>query len=186
MSFQAFIEHLSKESRFDRIRLQKIYEEHILSKKEGRISQYEKKFQAEWDDWAKEKGIEDISDFFLNRGEKLLRGWLQSFFPFYTGNQRLILVLKKGGTPEDFIITVFYRFTQEELDSVDISLSNNRISLTRQSALTRVFLESFLAMRPTISNIVGYKYSLMVEESRFLKKADGRILFLEIVARPHE
>ena len=186
MSFQAFIEQLSKDSRFDRKRLQKIYEDHIFSKKEARLSRYENTFQAEWDDWAKEKGTVDISEFFLKRGEKLLRGWLSNFFPFYTSNKRLILGIKKGGTYEDFIIDVFYRFSQEELESVDLSLSNNRIDLTRRSALTRIILESLLAMRPIISKIVGYKYSLMIEESKFLKKANGRILFLEIVARSQE
>ena len=186
MSFQAFIEQLSRETKFDRNRLQKIYEQHIFSMKDEKLVRYESDFKAEWDDWAKGNGKVDVSEFFFKRGKKLLRGWLSNFFPFYTSNKRLIISIKKGGTYEDFVISVFYRFSPEELMSVDLSLMNNNIEMTRRSALTRIILEALLAMRPIISKVVGYKYSLMIEESKFLKKENGRILFLEIVARPQE
>ncbi len=183
--FKDFIEQLSKESRFDRKALQQIYEKKIFAQGGTKYTQYERIFKEEWDDWAKEKGTEDIADFFIRKGDKLFRGWLQNFFPFYTGNKQLILGFKRGGTPEDIIIHVFYRFSQDELNSIDNSLSRVG-NMSPHTALSRVFLESFLAIRPIISKIVGYKYSLMVEESKFLKKAKGRILFLELIARPHE
>lgn len=182
MEFKTFIERLRKESRFNRRKLQQVYEKGIFS--EGaKYAQYERIFQGEWDEWTKDNGTEKVADFFVTKGAKLFRGWLKHFFPFYTSNQRLILAFKRGGSPEDVVIHMFYRFSQEELQIMDQSLIKN---ISRRTTLTRIFLESFLAMRHIITKVLGYKYTLVVEESQFLEKGHGRILFLELIARPQE
>lgn len=187
MSFEAFIEQLSKESRFDRTKLREIYEKKLLVEDKLKYMRFEIEFAEKWESWVKKNGPEEVSEFFLMHGENLIREWLQNFFPFFTSSQRLIIGVKGGGTREDVLFHLFYKFTREELDSIDRSLAAHKITeLSRGSAITRVFLESVLALSPIISRALGYKFSLMVEESKFLKKADGRILFLEIVARPQE
>lgn len=186
MSFQEFIEQLGKETRFNRIGLQRIYEK-MIQNNYNKLIRYQGKFQTEWDNWVKANGPEKVSNFFVQQGDTLFREWLEDFFPFYTGKEQLILGFKEGGTSEDFIINIFYKFTQIELNSLNNFLILNRMSdLSLRIALTRVFLESFLAMRPIISTVVGYKYSLVVEESKFLTKSQGRILYLELIARPSE
>jgi hypothetical protein len=185
--FQDFIKDL-EETRFDRKDLQRIYEDRIQNQNSNKYSEYQRQFQAAWDDWAKQNdpNARDVSGFFVKKGDEILRNWFREFFPFYSDKERLILGFKAGGTPEDIIIHMFYRFTLSELTSIEHSLKNITRNLSVRIALTRIFLESFLALEPLISKTVGYQYSLMVEESKFLTKKRGRILFLEIVARPHE
>jgi hypothetical protein len=186
--FEAFIEELSKECRFDRTLLKQYYETQIYSRRQAKYLHFEQIFRETWDKWVREKGNAlVVSDFFVNYGDKLFREWLGLFFPFHTRGQRLILGFKGGGTYEDIVISMFYRFSLQELEIINKSFDKYKIrEITPRAALTRMFLESFLVIYPVISKIVGYKYSLMLEESKILKKDQGRILHLEIVARPIE
>ncbi|MHA1265073.1 MAG: hypothetical protein ACTSRS_07525 [Candidatus Helarchaeota archaeon] len=185
--FKTFIEKISKKSRFDRPRLREIYQKHLLIEKGHHYSRYEREFTAKWNGWVRQNSPLDVSKFFIQNGENLFRGWLREFSPFQTGNERLLIGVRGGGTPEDIIIHLFYKFSIEELEYMDCILEKHQITdLTRKSALTRLFLESFLSLKPIISKALGYKYALMLEEAKFLKKERGRILFLEIVARPED
>lgn len=186
LDFRTFVEELSKKSNFDRNVLRKIYEKKLQVDHKGEYAEYERRFVEDWDGWVKINGKMRVSEFFVEYGERIFRNWLQAFFPFYTGTRRLIIGVKAGGTIEDVIIDLFYRFSVEELESVNRILEGNSGRISCQAALTRIFLESLLAIRPIISKALGYQYSLMIEESKFLKKDNGRILFLEIVARPSE
>ncbi|MFX1299109.1 MAG: hypothetical protein ACFFD2_30145 [Promethearchaeota archaeon] len=188
MNYATFIDQVSKQSRFDRLLLQKFYQKQIYDKNTIKYAQYEQEFQEMWNTWVEEsRNSMAVSQFFVNYGDKIFRAWLRIFFPFNTGEKQLILGIRAGGTPEDFVIHMFYRFSLQELSIIDDCLTNYKIrEISQRSALTRIFLESFLSMRPIISKIVGYKYTLLVVESKILKKLEGRILHLEIAARPSE
>jgi len=188
-NFRSFIELLGRESRFDRNLLQKIFEN--LVKKEYKIeyTQFRQALQEKWNDWIEKNGNnkEQVSKFFMTNGEQIIRKWLGEILPFANNKQQLITGVKSGGTPEDLIIHMFYRFNQKELEAIDVTISNNRIQeITRETALKRIFLESFLPLKNIISSVLGYKYSLMIEESKVFTKENGKILFLEMTARPQE
>jgi len=187
--FRSFIERLGRESRFDRNLLQKVFDQLIKTEYKRKYAQFKQSFQESWDDWITKQGNkkEHVSEFFSQNGEQLLRRWLGEILPFANSRQQLIIGVKSGGTPEDLIIHLFYRFNQKELELIDSSISNNRIQeISRETALKRIFLESFLPLKTIISSALGYKYSLMIEESKVLTKAKGKILFLELTARPQE
>lgn len=187
--FNTFINTIAEITQFDRNNLQLFYQNMLEADNKTKYNKFLEEFQGVWDKWVEINSSDeiDISQFFVEKGEQLFRNWFYTFFPFHTGTKQLILGFESGGTTEDIVIHMFYRFTMKELQIVDVSLAVNEIwGVPRTSALTRVFLEAFLAMRPIISKVIGYQISLMVEESKFLKKEQGRILFLEMVARPSE
>jgi hypothetical protein len=186
MDFPAFINHLAKETRFDRNLLQQAYEREI--KTQAAYTGYKEDFQFIWDKWIGEGGnSENISEFFVANGEQLFRELLTSLFPFNRDRKQIYIVFKEGGTPEDIIIHFFYRFSKKELEALNKAFSFYKIrEVSQRAALTRLFLEAFLMLHPIISGVVGFQYSMMVDESKFLEKERGRILFLELVARPSE
>ncbi len=186
MDFATFINRLSKETRFDRNLIQQFFEKRIKS--ESMYSEFEQEFQKVWKDWMKEGGNgENISEFFVENGEQLFRKLLTTLFPFNRDRKQIYIVFKEGGTPEDIIIHFFYRFSKKELEALNKAFSFYKIrEVSQRAALTRLFLEAFLVLHPIISRVVGFQYSMMVDESKFLEKERGRILFLELVARPSE
>ena len=186
MDFAAFIDRLSKETRFDRKLIQQFFEKRI--KNEPIYGEFEQQFQKVWKDWMKEGGNgENISEFFVQNGEQLFRQLLTTLFPFNRDRKQIYMVFKEGGTPEDTIIHFFYRFSKRELESLNKAFAFYKIrEVSQRAALTRLFLEAFLLLHPIISRAVGFQYSIMVDESKFLEKERGRILFLELVARPSE
>ncbi|MHA1276224.1 MAG: hypothetical protein ACTSQI_00940 [Candidatus Helarchaeota archaeon] len=186
MDFVAFIDRLSKKSRFDRNLLKRIYDKELRT--QASYLKYEQKFQNEWDKWLAEgRNAENVSEFFVKNGTQLFQEWLRTMFPFNRDGRQLFLTLKEGGTPEDIIIQFFYRFSKRELEAVNKTFSYYKIrEVSQRAAVIRVFSESILAIQPIISKIIGNQYSLMVDESKFLKKEKDRILFLELVARPRE
>ncbi len=188
LDFATFINQISYKTRYDRGLLQRFLEQQIYNKNQIKCEQFELYFRAEWENWEKEtKKSENVAGFFVKKGELLLRKWLNDFFPFNTGKQQLILGFKGGGTSEDFRFYIFYRFTTDELEIIEKSFINYKIrEISQRAAITRIFLEIFLAMSPIISKVLGYKYSLMLEESKILSKSKARILYLELVARPLE
>ncbi|MDD1777461.1 MAG: hypothetical protein LUQ65_04770 [Candidatus Helarchaeota archaeon] len=187
--FRSFIERLGRESRFDRTLLQKTFDQLIKTEYRVKYAQFKQSFQESWQDWTANQGNkkEQVSEFFLQNGEQFIRRWLGEILPFTNSKQQLITGVKSGGTPEDLIFHMFYRFSQQELELLDRSISSNRIQeITRETALKRLFLEAFLPLKAIISSALGYKYSLMIEESKVLTKSKGKIVFLEITARPSE
>jgi hypothetical protein len=187
--FRSFIERLGRESRFDRNLLQKGFDQLIKTEYKVNYAQFKQSFQEKWNDWITKQGNkkEQVSEFFMQNGEQFIRRWLGEILPFTNSKQQLITGVKSGGTPEDLIFHMFYRFNPQELELIDRSISNNRIQeISRETALKRLFLEAFLPLKAIISSVLGYKYSLMIEESKVLTKARGKIVFLEITARPSE
>jgi len=187
--FRSFIDRLGRESRFDRNLLQKVFDNLIKNEYKVKYAQFKQSFQENWNDWLAKEGNkkEEVSKFFMKNGELMIRKWLGNLLPFTNSTQQLITGVKSGGTSEDLIIHLFYRFNQKELESIDLSIANNKIQeISRETALKRIFLESFLPLKNIISTTLGYKYSLMIEESKILTKEKGKILFLELTARPQE
>lgn len=187
--FRSFIELIGRESRFDRNLLQKLFAKLIKNDYQIKYAKFNLFFQESWKAWKaiRGPGKAHISDFFMRHGEIIIRKWLGDFLPFANSRQQLIAGVKKGGTPEDLVFHFFYRFDPRELEFIDLSISNNKIyEISRETALKRLFLESVLPLKTIISNALGYKYSLMIEESKVLTKAQGKIVFLEITARPSE
>ena len=185
--FRSFIEQLGRESRFDRKLLQKVFEGLIQTGNKAQYAEFKQFFQESWNEWVKTGGKEQVSEFFMKNGEKIIRKWFGEFLPFTNNKQQLIVGVKSGGTREDVIIHMFYRFNQGELESIDLSLSSNMIrEVSRETVLKRLFLESFLPLKNIFSSALGYKYSLMIEESKVLTKEKGKIIFLELTARPQE
>lgn len=188
--FRSFIELIGRESRFDRNLLQKVFANLIKNDYQIKYAQFNRFFQESWKAWIAIRGgsgKEHISDFFMRHGETIIRKWLGDFLPFTSSKQQLIAGVKAGGTPEDLVFHIFYRFDPRELEFIDLTMSNNKIQdISRETALTRLFLESVLPLKTIISSALGYKYSLMIEETKILTKAKGKILLLEISARPQE
>ena len=187
--FRSFIEGLGRESRFDRNLLQRVFDQLIKTEYKVKYAQLKQSFQERWNDWIAKPGNkkEQVSEFFMQNGEQLIRRWLGEILSFTNSKQQLIIGVKAGGTSEDLIFHVFYRFNQQELELIDRSISSNRIQeISRETALKRLFLEALLPLKTIISSVLGYKFSLMIEESKVLTKARGKIVFLELTARPSE
>ncbi len=189
MKFAAFIENLAKESRFDRNLIKHTYETYIFTQRKDVYVKFELLCNELWKHYLKDNKSIEVANFFVEHGDELFRAWLRIFFPFNIKQEQLILGFKAGGTPEDFAFHMFYRFSQEELEVITRSFEKYKIrEISTRAALTRIFIEAFLSMQPTISKTVGYGYTLMLVDSKLLVKENvkGRVLHLEIAARPSE
>ena len=113
------------------------------------------------------------------------KNWIFDLDPV---KERIFFDVKKGGTGLDIVIFMVYKFTKDELEALNDIVSRNPKELSPALITTRVFAESILTFNIIISESAGCKYTMMLNEVKFLKKKgeDGQIIYMELCARPHE
>ncbi|MHA1785649.1 MAG: hypothetical protein ACTSVE_10650 [Candidatus Helarchaeota archaeon] len=147
---------------------------------------YISRYNKMWKNWCKSQNEENVASFFSQRGKNLFLDFMTSNFPFE--KDRFILNIKEGGTIFDIVFIIVYKFKRDEINFIE-HLTNEIAN--KNFIITRVFAECILSFSKIISESVGYKYEIMLEEVRFLKKkgkldVGDELLYLELAARPLE
>ena len=192
MIFKNFFKKIQHDTRslFDRLVIKKIFNSEIMLN--DRLHDlYINKYTNTWNNWLKsQKGDKNIAHFFAQRGESLFLDFMTSNFPF--DEKRFILNIKAGGTKYDIVFIIVYRFNEKEITFIEELVQTiNKEGIDKNLILIRVFAECILSFSSIISESVGYKYEIMVEEARFLKQKkesgiNDELLYLELSARPLE
>ncbi|NHI94120.1 MAG: hypothetical protein EAX96_16640 [Candidatus Lokiarchaeota archaeon] len=192
MIFKNFFKKIQQDTRssFDRMVIKRIFNNEIVLN--DHIHQlYIGRYNSIWKNWLKSQNEEEnIALFFTQRGESLFLDFMTSNFPFE--ENRFILNIKVGGTKFDIVFIIVYKFKENEIEFIENMVKEiNKEGIDKNFILTRVFAECILSFSSIISESVGYKYEIMLEEVRFLKqKKDASIgdelLYLELSARPLE
>ncbi len=141
-----------------------------------------------WNKWAKKTAQpkERIGDFFLQYGPVLIKEYLTTNFPFAAN--RIFINVQKGGTEFDIIFFFIYRFNKSELEAMKEIAEKDTETLSSPLIATRIFAEALLSFNTIISETVGYKYVMMLNEVKFLRKKgyENEIVYMELHARPHD
>lgn len=191
MTFQKFFKKIQVDTKnsFDRNVIKQSFNEIMLNDTLHKL--FVNRYNTLWNNWVKsQEEKENVGLFFAQRGESLFLDFMTSNFPFE--ENRFILNIKTGGTKYDIVFIIVYRFKKPEIDFIEqITEEICNECLDKKVILTRVFAECILSFSQIITESVGYKYEIMLEEERYLKQTGikdqgDEVLYLELSARPLE
>jgi len=192
MMFQKFFKKIQVDTNnsFDRMVIKQSFNQIMLNDTLHKL--FVNRYNTLWNNWVKssKEDKENVGLFFAQRGENLFLDFMTSNFPFE--ENRFILNIKTGGTKYDIVFIIVYRFKKPEIDFIEkIAEEIGKEGLDKKLILTRVFAECILSFSKIITESVGYKYEIMLEEERYLKQTGikdkgDEVLYLELSARPLE
>ncbi len=193
ITFQKFFKKIKEDTRnsFDRMIIKKSFNEIMLNDTLHRL--FVNRYKSLWQNWVNSQSTENrenVGLFLANKGSSLFIDFMTSNFPYE--DDRFILNIKEGGTKWDLVFIIVYRFKANEIEFIQSIIEQiGNTNLDKKIILTRVFAECVLSFSQIISESVGFKYEIMLEEERYLKQTGVKdtgdeMLYLELSARPLE
>lgn len=126
----------------------------------------------------------NVAAYLIKKGTQLLYDWLNDMFYFRRGD--LEISLKQGGTSMDAVMNIIYNYNEEEIDTIkkviqDYNLKEKDINIDDICLL--LLSESIMCMQDSFNEIIGYRFSLMMQNDEVKISKNSVEVILEVVTR---
>ncbi|MBD3227796.1 MAG: hypothetical protein GF329_06375 [Candidatus Lokiarchaeota archaeon] len=126
----------------------------------------------------------NVAAYLLKKGGDLIHDWLNDVFFFRRTD--LTISLKRGGTSMDAIMNISYQYNEEEIETIKQIIKEYKLKekdITVEDVSLLLLSESILCMEKVFNEVIGYKFSLMMQNDE-VKKSENRIeVSIEVVTR---
>jgi hypothetical protein len=126
----------------------------------------------------------NVAAYLIKKGTQLLYDWLN--FMFYFRRSDLEISLKQGGTSMDAIMNIRYHYNEEEIETIkqviqDYNLKEKDINIDDICLL--LLSEAIMCMQGSFNEIIGYQFSLMMQNDEVNISKNCIEVELEVVTR---
>ncbi|MHA1232316.1 MAG: hypothetical protein ACTSRP_15370 [Candidatus Helarchaeota archaeon] len=126
----------------------------------------------------------NVAAYLVKKGSDMIIDWLNYMFNFRRTD--LKVETRGGGTSMDAIFLIQYIYNKKELDDMhriikENELDKNDINIEDISLL--LLSESILCIETVFNEIIGYNFSMMIQNDNIKKYDDKIIVNIEVVTR---
>ena len=181
--FENLINEIAENTKFIRLDMIPYFKEY-LNRHQNPLNKIRRAFKISRSRQSSRLTKSNVAAYLKIKGIDLLFNWLNLLFHFRRTD--LNINLKKGGTSMDAIMLINYNYNQNELIYIkkvinDYNLKENDISIGDISLL--LLGESVLCMEKTFNEIIGYKFSLMMQNDEIEILKNEIKVSIEVVTR---
>ncbi len=174
-----FFDLIAKHTRFERDENFSTYLMANLQKKRVSYPRFVQNFALIWKNYIEgDVGI-NVSRFFIEHGDELLKEWYTDVFSF--PKSRINFKFGQGGTQVDVLITIIYQLSEIELICLDEIIKNYKIDDKTVTAAALIsLLEPCVLLGIIFSRIVGQEFRVSIED----RTIENNQITLDLSARP--
>jgi len=181
--FKKITTEIAENTKFIRIDMIPFFKNYI-KKHRTILNRLKKSYKISRTILTKKISKSNVSKFLIIKGKSLIIDWLNSMFNFRKSD--LIVEVKPGGTSVDAIIKVKYTYNEKEINFIKNLIDKYNLKeddITTEDVCLLFLSESVLCIQELFNEIIGYEFSLMMQNDEIIP-TDGCIqVLIEIVTR---
>ncbi|MHA1753676.1 MAG: hypothetical protein ACTSYZ_15025 [Candidatus Helarchaeota archaeon] len=126
----------------------------------------------------------NVAAYLIKKGNDLFTDWLNTMF--YFRKTDLSVEIKGGGTSMDVVINIKYIYREDEIKVMERVIKDyelNKNDITIEDICLLLLSEAILCMQTFFNEIIGYKFSLMVQNDEVEVSKNKINTYIELVTR---
>ncbi|MHA1269189.1 MAG: hypothetical protein ACTSPY_05320 [Candidatus Helarchaeota archaeon] len=179
--FEKLVRELAENTRFVRIDMIPFFKE-FIKKHRTPLIKIRKSYKISRSRSKSAIIKSNVATYLLTKGEDLFNDWLNLMFAFRKTN--LKINIKAGGTSMDVIINISYMYNKNEIEFIKRIIKEYSLKESSIEDISILLLsESVLSIQEIFNEIIGYKFSLMMQNDSIKISDENMQVEIEVVSR---